>query len=1043
MSSMGSRDKIEEIKNRLDIVDVIGKDVNLKCKGDGKYVGTVGVAGHSGESLKVSQSLQSWNDFKNGSGGDVLDWIGYINGYKDVRGADFPEVLRIAADLAGVELEDMTEEERNAAKEKAEIHDLFTEAAENYHKKLTPELYDYIFQKWEITKETVDNLKIGYANTGRNLEGLDKETLKKSGMVYVNGGMFGGEVFQGRITFPYWKNGKVVYLIGRETDETPEAECQKGMKYKKLLVHKEGYEYVSPSVQNSYFYGEDSLRGHDYCIITEGVADCIAMLQAGFPCISPVTVQFRKKDHPKLISLTKGLQRVYICNDNEANQAGLKGALSTAEALESEGIETRIIELPKPEGLDKIDIADYMKEHTPDDFKELMDSSVRLWDYKLNKQVIKAGSTSLERLRAFKTFISNDIHLMKEDEWEVFVNNEVFKKFKLYKNDIKTAVAEVKKELFLKQDIATEQPEDLPDEPEDRLNRYPEQIKELAYKILKEGDPLEFILDTWNLRHVGDRNIGENCLCAVASTYIVNTRGLHVKPSGESGKGKSDSIIEVLLLLPKNKYISGSMSSKSLFYHPDLKPGTIIYSDDANFTEDMIATLKQSTSSFQEPTKHMTVVKQEYAEHLIPERCSFWFSTVDGIPEEQLANRFLNADVDGSKKQDENVYNHIKDSELNLNLPIDDDILICRCIFDILGKELYKIKIPFIKAIEWTNIENRRNFPKFLDILRSVTFFNVMQRQNINGYYLSDIEDFDRALEIYKGTSKNNATNLTDLELKVLKYIESEGSATIKKLTKLLNVSRQRVMQILHGKDGKGGMCAKVPQLNKIDQSKTDENKTTTRQNIYEYNGPKLGLEVYDTVAKIDQIEAEKEKIKFIEKLSAKSATNATQCNLSATPSKVALKTSTIERINNNATLKRKNVIQGNCDTVSREENVPVEEREKNNFLSQDENVGCMVAHMNEASQPATFNKCNPGNEGMVALGCIGCTDEDKVDPSLSELLRKDLKKYAWSDEYNGIVDNIPVFVGKFNERTPEYVQSLGLQAILYNAERLSSRGWK
>ncbi|MDM7918343.1 MAG: toprim domain-containing protein, partial [Methanosarcina sp.] len=891
MSSADNRDKVDEIKDGLDIVDVIGKSVNLHHIGGNEYAGTVGTAGHSGESLKVDKDGQVWNDFKNGKGGDVFDWIGNINGL-DARGADFPEVLRIAADLAGVELEEMTEEERGAAKEKADIHNLFTAAAEVYHKNLTPELYDYILQKWGITRETVDRFKIGYANTGRNLKELDNTTLKKSGLVYVNGGMTGGEVFQGRIIFPYWKNGKVVYLIGRETEETPETEREKGMKYKKLLVHKEGREYVSSSVQNSYFYGEDSLRGSDYCIITEGVADCISMLQAGFPCISPVTVQFREKDNPKLISLTKGLNKVYICNDNEGNKAGLKGALSTAEALESAGIEARLIILPKPEGIDKIDIADYMKDHNKTDFETLMESSSRLWDFKLNQLEIKDSSTSMERLHDFRIFISNDLQGMDLLEWEIFINNEVAKKFRLTKRDIKTTIEGCKRERFRKQIEANEQEYEQENNPEDkdRLKEYPEEIRELAYQILKEGDAFNFILETWNLRHVGDRNIGENCLCAVASTYILNTRGLHVKPSGESGKGKSDAIETVLTLLPEHKYISGSMSSKSLYYHPGLKEGTIVYSDDANFTDDTIATLKQSTSNFQTPSKHRTVVNQEYAEYSIPERCSFWFSTVDGIPDEQLANRFLNADVDGSREQDMKVYNHIKESELNLNLPVDDDVLICRCIFDILDKERYLIKIPYINAIEWTNIENRRNFPKFLDILRSVTFFNAMQRENINGYYLSDIEDFYKALDIYKGTSKNNATNLTDLEIKVLKHIESKGPVTLKNLMSFLEVSRTRVIHILHGKDGKGGMFAKVPQLNKIDQSKTDDNKTTTRENLYEYNGPKLGFEIYDSVAKIDNVKAEEEREEFIKKLLGESVTTVTQCNPSITHERVILK---------------------------------------------------------------------------------------------------------------------------------------------------------
>ena len=377
-STCNSRNKINEIKSRLDIVDVIGQEISLHYDGNGEYAGSVPPVGSTGRSLKVNQKLQIWNDTKNGKGGDVLDWLG--RDFNDPRGSDFSKVPRIAAELAGVELAEMTEKELEAAKEKVEIHNLYSDTVEIYHKNLTqrPELYDFIMEKWSITSETVTLLKIGYATTSRDLNGLDETTLQKSGLVFVNDGKMGSEVFNGRIIFPYWNNGKVVYLVDRETFETPIFERKKGMKYKKLLVHKEGQEYVSPCVQNSYFYGEDSLRGAADCIITEGVADCVVLLQAGFPCISPVTVQFRDKDHHKLLNLTKGLKRVFICNDNELNAAGLKGALSTAEALENEKIEARLITLPKPDSIDKIDIADYMKEHRPEDFKGLMGSSVRL-----------------------------------------------------------------------------------------------------------------------------------------------------------------------------------------------------------------------------------------------------------------------------------------------------------------------------------------------------------------------------------------------------------------------------------------------------------------------------------------------------------------------------------------------------------------------------------------------------------------------------------------------------------------------------------------
>jgi len=66
---------------------------------------------------------------------------------------------------------------------------------------------------------------------------------------------------------------------------------------------------------------------------------------------------------------------------------------------------------------------------------------------------------------------------------------------------------------------------------------------------------------------------------------------------------------------------------------------------------------------------------------------------------------------------------------------------------------------------------------------------------------------------------------------------------------------------------------------------------------------------------------------------------------------------------------------------------------------------------------------------------------QNNKDLTTSDLLRIDLKNYA-SLEYNSVVDNVPVFVGDFNKKYPGFVKSLGLQAVLSNAERLNERGW-
>ena len=86
-STCNSRNKINEIKSRLDIVDVIGQEISLHYVGNGEYAGSVPPVGSTGRSLKVNQKLQIWNDTKNGKGGDVLDWLG--RDFNDPRGSDF------------------------------------------------------------------------------------------------------------------------------------------------------------------------------------------------------------------------------------------------------------------------------------------------------------------------------------------------------------------------------------------------------------------------------------------------------------------------------------------------------------------------------------------------------------------------------------------------------------------------------------------------------------------------------------------------------------------------------------------------------------------------------------------------------------------------------------------------------------------------------------------------------------------------------------------------------------------------------------------
>ena len=140
--------------------------------------------------------------------------------------------------------------------------------------------------------------------------------------------------FDGRIVFPYWSRGNVVFMIGRRTPWTPDQEWEKS-KYKKLAVRNDrNNEHVAQCVQNDVLYNEDVLLTRpERVIITEGVTDCISLMEHGFPVVSPVTVQIREADWERLLPRLAGVKTVFICQDNEVSEAGMHGALKTARIL--------------------------------------------------------------------------------------------------------------------------------------------------------------------------------------------------------------------------------------------------------------------------------------------------------------------------------------------------------------------------------------------------------------------------------------------------------------------------------------------------------------------------------------------------------------------------------------------------------------------------------------------------------------------------------------------------------------------------------------
>ena len=433
---MAERDPIiEEIKNLIDLHDLIIETCDLKEASKDEWRGGHENKHHSesGNCLAVMRDVWFCHHAGCNEGGDCYNWIASRDGLDIVK--DFPEILRIAAEYAGVELSEVNPE---AEVERRGVFEVLKAAEVHYHDNLTPDMRQDITERWGITDKTIDTLLIGIARNDDGLEeyllkcGFTHDQMAKSGLFFDWDEKLHPH-FLGRYVFPYWRAGSVQYMAARSTIHTPDNKYEKRkgefIKYKKLLTPNEKHPWVSDHVQN-IIAGADSLRGGgDYCVITEGITDHIMAIQSGIPCISPVTTKLKKADHKSILKLVRRFNNVHICNDSEVNEAGLEGAIQTAEFLESNGVSVRLITLPRDESVAKVDLAEFLRDHSVDEFMALFDTAMSVWNAKLSKQPVT--DDAVENVKNAKTFISEELPRMDAAERVAFVESAVKQHFGL------------------------------------------------------------------------------------------------------------------------------------------------------------------------------------------------------------------------------------------------------------------------------------------------------------------------------------------------------------------------------------------------------------------------------------------------------------------------------------------------------------------------------------------------------------------------------------------------------------------------------------
>jgi len=374
-------------------------------------------------------------------------------------------------------------------------------------------------------------------------------------------------------------------------------------------------------------------------------------------------------------------------------------------------------------------------------------------------------------------------------------------------------------------------------------------ITEQATEILHTGDPVAYIKNSIAGDHEGDDVVASCLIMSFASRSVLNSNGLHVLVTGESGKGKSHIFDTMIQHVPPEQRLDGRLSDKALYYTEGLKPGTAICLDDVTLSEPMQETLKGVTTSFKKPFIYRTVNKDRKGQVCtIPERCIWWVAKVEGTGDDQVWNRMLTCWIDDSAEQDEKVLARelaAAEEFPEVFTEIREEVLVSHEIW----KQVLPVHvvIPYAKRIRFTSSTNRRNPGMLLDLIKSHAALFQYQRQqvrrdNVNVVIASE-EDFICASQIYQAlnsVSGGQSTKLTKTEAWLIDLIRNTGRSefTMKELVDLSGSSYESIRKLIRGKGQNSsyhGLLEKCPAITYLNRTDVTDNGSKS-QLVYVWN---------------------------------------------------------------------------------------------------------------------------------------------------------------------------------------------------------------
>jgi DNA primase len=364
---------IDEIKNRLDIVEVIGSYIKLRKCGI-NYSALCPFHSEKKPSFFVSPTRQVWHCFGCQAGGNIFKFVMMI------ENVEFGDALRILAQKAGVDLKPQRPELKT---KRQRLYQVLEWATKFFEKQLEAssngkEAKAYLLSR-KISEESIKKWRVGYSpNTWQGLtdfltsKGYKRGEIVEAGLTIKSEQGSFYDRFRGRIMFPIFDLNSQVIGFGGRVFENQKSK----VKNQKLDEAK----YVNtPNTllydKSRVIYGLDrakmEIRKKDACILVEGYTDCILSHQLGIENL--VSTSGTALTHYQLSILKRYSSNLILAFDMDIG--GSSATKKGIDLAQVEGFNIKVVTLP--EGKDPADLIS----ENPQDWQKLVNESKSILDF--------------------------------------------------------------------------------------------------------------------------------------------------------------------------------------------------------------------------------------------------------------------------------------------------------------------------------------------------------------------------------------------------------------------------------------------------------------------------------------------------------------------------------------------------------------------------------------------------------------------------------------------------------------------------------------